>query len=98
MGLAVEGGFVAVFLQDFREGLLVPVERVAVVHEAVLVAVLAAHDDGTARSADRVGAEAILEKHPLSGELVDVRRRIHRFQPTVVGADGMWRMVIAEDE
>ena len=40
MGLPIERGLVAFLLKDLRKRLLIPVEGIAVVHEAILVAVL----------------------------------------------------------
>ena len=74
------------------------VEVVPVVHEAILVAVLAGDDDCPARSADRVGAKAFPEEHALGSQAVDVRRGINALEPAVVGADGVGSVIVAEDE
>lgn len=58
----------------------------------------AGFDDGAHRSADRVGAVAARESHSLGGEAVDGRGGVHRFQPPVVGADGIGGMVVGENE
>ena len=98
VGLAVDGCLVPGLLQELGEGLLVPVEAVPVVHEAVLVAVLPGLDDRPAGPADGIGAEAPLEEHPLRGEPVDMRGGVDRFQPAVVGPNRMRCVVIAENE
>ena len=98
MALAIDGGLVAGLLEELREGLLVPVEGVAVVHEPVLVAVLARLDDGPAGSAYGVRAETVLKEHALGGELVYVGRGVDGLEPTVVGPDGVRRVVVREDE
>ncbi len=51
---------------------------------------------GPTRSADGVRAKTVLEKHALSGELVDVWRWIDRFQPAIVRPNRVGRMVISE--
>ena len=59
--LSVDRGLVARFLQQFGEGLLIPVEGVPIIHEAILVAVLAGLDYRPTGSANRIGAKAIDE-------------------------------------
>jgi hypothetical protein len=71
---ADDGGLVAGLLQQLGEGLLRAVEAVAVVVEAVQVAVFAGLDDGAAGAADGVGHETALELHALLREPVHVRR------------------------
>lgn len=82
-----ERSFVACFLKEFGKGLLIAIEVIPVVHEAIVMAMLSGEDDGAARAADRVCAEAILEKHALRGELIDIWRRVDAFEPAIVGAD-----------
>ena len=96
--LSVDRGLVARFLQQFGEGLLIPVEGVPIIHEAILVAVLAGLDYRPAGSANRIGAKAIDEKHAFGRQLIDVRGRIDGFQPAVVSPDRMGGMIIGEDE
>ena len=74
-----DGSAVSILSEEFREGLLITVELVPVVHKAIVMAMLACEDDGTAWSADRVGAEALFEKHALGSELIDIRCRIETF-------------------
>ena len=51
--LPIDGGLVAGFLQQFGEGLLVPVKRLSAInHETVQVIVFAGQDDGPAGAAD----------------------------------------------
>ena len=52
MALAVKCSRVSLLAQQLRKSLLVPVKRVAVIHEPVLVTVLAGHDDGPAGTAN----------------------------------------------
>ena len=98
VGLSVECRVVTGSAENFREDLLIPVEAIPIVHEAVFMAVLAAHDDSAGRSANRVGAEGIFEEHPVSRELVDFRSRIHRLKPTVVCPDGVRCVIVGEEE
>ena len=96
--LADHRGLVADRLQQLGEGLLVAVELVPVVHEPVLVAVLAGQDDRAARTTDRVGAEAAPEEHALGGESIEVGRGLDRLEPTAVRADRVGRVVVGEQE
>ena len=98
MALAVDGGLIAGSPKQFGENLLVPVERVAVVHKPVLVTVLASHDHRTARAADGVGAETVFKHHSLSRQLVNLGRGVHRFQPAVVRANRMGCVVVTKDK
>ena len=98
MTFAIYGGLVPDLLEKLGEDLLVPVKGVPVVHEAILVAVFAAHDYSATGSADGVGAEAFLKEHALACQLVDVWCGVYRFKPTVVGAYGVRCMIVREDE
>ena len=98
VAFAVNGCLVARFLKEFRKSLLIPVEGVPVVHESVLVTVLAGLDDGATRAADRIRAETVLKEHSLSGKFVYVRGRVDGFQPTFVSAYCVRRMVVAKHE
>jgi len=62
------------------------------------MAVLAGHDHGAARAADGVGAETLFKKHALLRQFVDVRRGIYRFQPAIVRANGVRRVIITKYE
>ena len=93
-----ERSAVAVLLKDFGESLLVAIEFIPIVHEAVLVAVLSGEDDGPAGSADRIGTEAVFEKHSLSREPIDIGRGINAFEPSFVGSDGMRSVIVGENE
>ena len=77
VAFAVNGGLIADFLKKLWKGLLVPVESVSVIHETVLVTVLAGLDDGAAGATDRVRAETVFEEHSLSGEFVYVRGGVY---------------------
>ena len=96
MALAVNGRLIARFLQQLRENLLVPVKSVAVIHEPVLVTVLATHDHRAARPANGVGTKTFLEHHAILGQLVDFWRGIDRLQPAVVRANGVRSVVVTE--
>jgi hypothetical protein len=98
VGLSVECRVVTGSAENFRENLLIPIEAVPIVHEAVFVAVLAAHDNSAGRSANRVGAEGIFEEHPVSRELVDFRSWVHRLKPAVVSPDGVRGVIVGEEE
>ena len=98
VAFAVNGCLVARFLKEFRKSLLIPVEGISVIHESVLVTVLAGLDDGATRAADRVRAETVLKEHSLSGEFVYVRGGVDGFQPTFVSAYCVRRMVVAKDK
>ena len=98
MTLAINGRLIASLSKNLGEDLLIPVETIAVVHEAILVAVLPGQNNGSARSANRVRAEAFLEKHALIGELIDVGSWIDRLQPAVVGANRMGCVIITKDK
>jgi hypothetical protein len=73
-------------------------EAVAVGHNAVDLAVRASLDDSSTRPADRTRTEAVLKQHALFRERVDIQRRIHVLEPTVVSADGVRCMIVREYE
>lgn len=85
---------VAYFFEELGEGLLVAIELVPVVHEAIVMAVLTGEDDGSAGAADGVGAEAVFEKHSLRGELIDVGCRVDALEPALVCADGVRGVIV----
>ena len=58
----------------------------------------ARHDDGAARSANRVGTKTVLKQHPLPRQAIDIGSWVDRFEPPVVGTDGMGRVVVAENK
>ena len=74
---ADQGGFVAGLSQQFGEGLLRAVEPIAILQEAVDMAVPTGQDDGPARPTDGVCAEAVAEEHPLMSDAVEVRSLIN---------------------
>ena len=96
MPFPVKGSLIARLLHVLGERRLIAIEVVSVVHEAVEVAVFSGQNYGPTRSADGVRAKTVLEKHALSGELVDVWRWIDRFQPAIVRPNRVGRMVISE--
>ena len=98
MTFAINGGLVSDLLEKLGKDLLVPVKGVPVVHEAILVAVLAAHDYSATGSANGVGAEAFLKKHALACQLIDIWGGVYGLKPTIIGANGVWCMVIGKDE
>ena len=85
MPLADERGLVAALLQELREGLLIAVEDVMVLQEAVEVGVFAGLDDGPAGSAEGVGDEAIVEADALGGYAVEVRSGSDVLEASPVG-------------
>src|SRR5207244_505036 len=85
----------ATLLEQFREGLLRAVEGDAIVDQPIDVAVFAGEDDGPARRADRIRAEAVAKEHALLRQLIDVRRPVYL---RAIRANGMGRMIVAEDE
>ena len=93
--LADHGRLVAGRLHELGEGLLVPVEDVAVLQVPVGVGVQPGQHRRAARSADRVPAEAVLEEHALARQPIDVRRHVAR---PAVGGDRVGGVVVAEDE
>ncbi len=88
-------GLVSRLPQQLRKGLLIPVKRVPVAHEPVLVTVLPRLNHRPARPANRVGHVAPREPHPpfamRSRFGVDIR-------VDVIGAQGLLAVVIGEDE
>jgi len=98
VGLAVESGVIAGGTENFWEDLLFPIEAVPVVHKAVFVAVFATHNDSAGRATDRVGAEGVFKEHAVGGELVDFWGGVDGFEPAVVGADGVGRVVVGEEK
>ena len=98
VSLAVESGLVAGLLQQLGKCLLVPVKAVAVVHEAVLMAVLTTENGRAAGATNRIGAEAIAHHHALGSELIDGGSRVDALEPAVVGTDGVRGVIIREDE
>ena len=73
MPLADHGRLIAHLLQELGKGLLFPIEANTIVNHAVEMAVLAGENDGPARGADRIGAEAVVEQHSLAGQPVELR-------------------------
>jgi len=59
------------------------------------MAVLAGKDAGTARTTDRVGAEATSECGAFAGDAIDVGRVV---DASAIRADGSECMVVAEEE
>ena len=95
---AEEGGLVACFSQHFWKDGLVPIEAVAIVHEAILVAMLSGQDDGATGPTNGIGAKAFFKNHSLRSKLVDFGSGVQRFQPTFISPDGLGGMVVREDE
>lgn len=84
--------------ENFREDLLVPIKGVPVVHEAIFMAVLSAHDDGARGATNGVGAEGILKEHAVVGKFVDFGGRVYRFEPAIISAYGVRGMIIGEEK
>ena len=93
--LADQGGLVAGGLEEFGVGLLRAVELVAVLAEAVDVAVLACEDDRAGWPADGVGDVTAVEAHAAIGDAVDVGGLV---AVGAVGADGLVGVVVGHDE
>lgn len=98
MRLAKNRSLIAGILQKLGKRLLIPIERIPIVHKAVLMAVLPGLNHRAAGPADGVGAEAVFENHSLRRDLVDVWRGVHRLEPTVVSANRVRCVVVCEDE
>ena len=98
MGFSVKGSVIPGGAENFREDLLVPIKGVSVVHEAIFMAVLSAHDDGARGPANGVGAEGILKEHAVVGKFVDFGGRVYRFEPAIISAYGVRGMVIGEEK
>ncbi len=93
--LADESGPVAGVPQRRDEGRLAGVDRGVEGADPVDVAVGAGQQGRPARCAERVGREEVLEPDPGLADRVDVGRGVdHR----PVGADGVGRVVVAEEE
>ena len=96
--LADDRGLIAGLLQQLREGDLRTVEPgIGVVRKAVQVAVLSGEDGRTRRPADRVRHHAAVKAHAALGDPVDVRR-LEQLPFVTVGADGLIRVIVGEDE
>lgn len=96
--LSKDSGFVSGFLKELWEGLLVAVEAVVIVHEAIDMAVLSGENDGAAWSADGIGAEAFIEAHALTGQFVDIGSGIEHVVDPVVSSNGMRGVVVGENK
>ena len=100
MPLADDGRLVARALQHLGKGRLAAVEATeVVVHEAILVAVLAGQNGGARRTADGVAAIGSLKQQAFPGDAVDVGSRRDLFVATaLVCRDGLQRVIVGEDE
>ena len=78
VGFAKNCRCVTSLLQQLRKRLLVPVERVSIVHETIFVTVFPRHDDGSTGSANRICAEAVFKQNSLGRQFVDIGRRVNR--------------------
>ena len=61
--------------------------------KTVDVAVFACQYDGTTRSANRIGDEAILKQHSFGGESINIRRLV---DDRAISTDGLVSMIIRE--
>ena len=79
---ADEGGFVAGFLEDLREGfeMMAPLAAVGVVENPMMMGVESRQQAGPHRRAQRRRAKRIAEPRPFRGQPVDVRR-LHKGMP-----------------
>ena len=98
MPLADHGRLITNLLQQFRKRLLRAVKVIAVVHKTIQMVVLTRQNDGATRTANRIRAKAITERHALSSQLVNVRRWIDIFEPTVVRTNRVRRMIIGKNK
>ena len=71
MTFAINCGLVSRFLQELWKSLLVPVEGIPVIHEAVFVAVFTRLNHRSTWTANGIGAEAVYKEHALLCELID---------------------------
>lgn len=55
-------------------------------------------DNGATGAANAVCAKTVLKQHPLPSKLVDIWGRIDGFVNPIVGANGVWSVIISEDE
>ncbi len=79
--LADHRGGVACLAQKLGKGLLGTVELVAIDQETIGVRVLAGLDRGPHRPADRISNVALLEKHAIPGQRIDVGRGAMLLEP-----------------
>ena len=93
--MPIDPGLVAGLPEQLGKRDLAAVEDLGVVAQAVEVAVLSRQDDGPARGADAVRAEAVVEPDALAGDAVHGRRRV---EPAPVAAHGLGRVVVGHDE
>ena len=82
-------------LQELRKGLLVSVKGVSIRHETIQVAIFPSQNHRPARTADRIGDIATVEKHPLLRKAIHVRSRHTR---RIVGAEGLLAVIVGENE
>ena len=74
---AINRGLVARLLEQLWEGLLVPVKGVAVIHEAILMAMLTGHNNRSTRATDRVRTKTLLKQHSLIRKLINPWGRVN---------------------
>ena len=71
--LAIDRSGVTSFLKQFRKRLLIPVKRISIVHETILVTVHARLDYCATGATNRIRTKTVLEYDPLRRECIDVR-------------------------
>lgn len=98
MPLTIKSGLITRFLHVLGECWLVAVKVVSIVHKTIDVAMFSRQDHRSTRTANRVRAKTVLKQHALSCETINIGRRIDRFKPTVISANGVRGVVVGEYE
>lgn len=98
MPFADDRGLVARLLQVLRGGALAAIEAIAVLPKTVQVRVLAGLNDGASGSANRIGHIALAKQDALRCQSIQVRRWSDFRQHAAIGADGLGRVIIGENE
>ena len=84
-------------LKGFGPGGAFGIQHAGKVHDSIFVTVQACHHRGSGWSTDAVATKAVLKKHSLSSQTVQVRRW-RQFQARVIGGDGLSGEIITEKE
>ena len=98
MPFADDRCLVAAFLQQFRKGLLVAVENMLVLHEAVQVGVLTRLDNCSTGSTEGIGDETIVEAYAFVGYAVEIRGGSDVLEASSIGGHGLVGMVVGKNE
>ncbi len=76
MTFSVDCGLISSFLEELGERLLIPIEGITIVHEAVFVAMLTGLNHRSTRPANGIGAEAVDKQHSFLGQFIDRGSRV----------------------